>query len=82
MLTPLQVVTTEAMALDAADRLRLAADLIQSVEGPEDSEWSASWSSELQRRSAEADARELRGESRGVAWEDVRSRVRARLGRA
>lgn len=44
MSVPLNVVTTEAMALDPADRLRLAAELIDSVEGPEDPEWTAAWS--------------------------------------
>jgi putative addiction module component (TIGR02574 family) len=82
MSVPLHVVTTEAMALDPADRLRLAAELIDSVEGPEDPEWSAAWSAELQRRSADADERAARGEPRGVSWEDVRARVLARLGRA
>ncbi len=79
---PLHVVTTEAMALDPADRLRLAAELIGSVEGPEDPEWTAAWSAELQRRSADADARAARGEQRGVPWEDVRAQVLARLVRA
>jgi putative addiction module component (TIGR02574 family) len=82
MSLPLHVVTTEAMALDPADRLRLAAELIDSVEGAENPEWSAAWSAEIQRRTADADARAARGEPRGVLWEDVRARVLARLGRA
>lgn len=75
-------VAIEALNLDEADRLRLAAELIDSVEGPEDPEWSAAWSAELDRRSAEADARTARGEPRGLPWEEVRQRALARLGRA
>lgn len=82
MSLPLHVVTTEAMALDPADRLRLAAELIDSVEGHEDPAWSAAWAAELQRRSADADTRAARGEARGATWDDVRARVLARLGRA
>jgi putative addiction module component (TIGR02574 family) len=66
----------------AHDRLRLAAELIDSVEGPEDPDWTAAWSAEVERRSADADARAARGEPRGTPWEDVRARVLARLGRA
>ena len=82
MSVPVHVVTTEAMALDPADRLRLAAELIDSVEGPEDPEWTAAWSVEIERRSADADDRAARGEPRGVPWEELRARVLARLGRA
>jgi hypothetical protein len=56
--------------------------LIDSVEGPEDPDWTAAWSAEVERRSADADARAARGEPRGTPWEDVRARVLARLGRA
>lgn len=75
MSLPFHVVTTEAMQLEPADRLRLAAELIDSVEGVEDPGWADAWSAELERRSAAADAREARGEARGVEWSEVRSRL-------
>lgn len=72
MALPLHVVTTEAMALDPADRLRLASELIDSVEGPEDPEWSADWLSEIR-------ARRERGTSDAVSWAEARARVLRRL---
>ena len=69
MSRPLHAVTTEAMELDAADRLRLAAELIDSVEGPEDPGWTAAWSDELDRRVAEAE----RTGAHGRSWDDVRA---------
>lgn len=68
MSLPLHILTTEALSLDAADRLRLATELIDSVEGPSSQQWTAAWRKELQSRSDAADQRELRGEP----WEDVR----------
>ncbi|MCB9765855.1 MAG: addiction module protein [Alphaproteobacteria bacterium] len=81
MARPLHVLTTEAMELDPADRLRLATELIDSVEGPEDPEWVEAWTVEIQRRTAEADARAARGEPRGSTWEEVRERILQRLSR-
>lgn len=63
--------TTEALELDPADRLRLAAELIDSVEGPEDPGWAAAWSAELDRRVAEAE----RTGDHGRPWEEVRARL-------
>jgi hypothetical protein len=71
----LQTIAQQAMALDPAERLQLAAELIDSVEGPADPGWSASWTEELRRRSAEADAREGRGEPRGTEWSEARARL-------
>lgn len=72
-------VAIEALRLDEADRLRLAAELIDSVEGRADPRWERAWSEEIQRRSAAAAAREARGEPRGVAWTDARAAVLRRL---
>lgn len=77
MSRPLHVVTTEAMALDPADRLRLAAELIDSVEGPEDSRWAAAWSAELDRRLVEAE----RNGDRGQSWAAVRANLLQDLAR-
>ncbi len=64
-----------ALALDAADRLRLASELIDSVEGPEDPGWSQAWASELDRRVADAE----RSGERGRPWNEVRSDLLKRL---
>ena len=41
---------TQAMSLPADERLALATKLLDSVEGPEDVEWSKAWMAELDRR--------------------------------
>lgn len=58
-----------ALELDPAERLQLASELIDSVEGPVDPAWSAAWSAELDRRAKEADESGERGRS----WDDVRA---------
>ncbi len=74
-------VANDALALDPADRLRLASELIDSVEGPPDPDWAAAWTNELQRRSAGADDREAQGLPRGSDWSDVRARLLLELTR-
>lgn len=61
----------EALALDPAERLELATELIDSIEGSIDSAWSAAWAGELRRRSETADGRE----KRGAEWGEVRARL-------
>lgn len=75
MSLPLHILTSEALALDAADRLRLASELIDSVEGADDSAWTAAWTTEIQARSAAADAREAAGLPRGSDWAAARERL-------
>jgi putative addiction module component (TIGR02574 family) len=67
----------EALALPEQDRLAVAAELIDSVEGHEDPEWVAAWSEELDRRAAEAD----RTGDHGRPWDQVRSELLGRLSR-
>lgn len=59
------------LALDPADRLALAAMLIESVEQVPDPEWRRSWTEELRRRTAAADARPVRGRT----WGEIRARL-------
>lgn len=73
----LRKIIDEALALPEQDRLTLAAELIDSVEGPEDTEWSAAWSAELDRRAAEAE----RTGDHGRPWDEVRSELLERLTR-
>jgi putative addiction module component (TIGR02574 family) len=45
----------EALRLSAAERLSLASELINSVEGDDDPTWEQAWLAELDRRMDEAD---------------------------
>ena len=67
----------DALALPEEDRLAVAAELIDSVEGPEDPGWTGARSAELDRRVAEAD----RTGDRGRPWDQVRSEILERLAR-
>ncbi len=67
----------DALALPEQDRLALATELIDSVEGSEDTTWSAEWSAELDRRVNEAD----RTGDRGRPWDQVRAELLERLSR-
>lgn len=65
-------VAVEALNLDEADRLRLAAELIDSVEGPADPAWDEAWLTEIR-------ARRQRGTADAVSWPEARARVLRRL---
>ncbi len=64
-----------ALALPADERLALANQLIDSVEGPEDPEWTAAWAKELDRRVKELDS----GAAKPIPWEKVKADIQARL---
>ena len=72
MASTFQAVAVDALNLDEADRLRLAAELIDSVEGHSDPEWDAAWLAELR-------ARRQRGTADVVSWAEARARVLRRL---
>lgn len=78
---PLHTLTSAALALDPADRLRLASELIDSVEGPADPAWAERWTTELRRRSSAADEREAQGQPRGSNWSEVKERLLSGLSR-
>ncbi|MCB9760181.1 MAG: addiction module protein [Alphaproteobacteria bacterium] len=65
-------VALQALSLDESDRLRLASELIDSVEGAEEPGWSEVWLRELE-------ARRARGTEDAVPWEEARARVLRRL---
>lgn len=65
-------VAIEALNLDEADRLRLAAELIDSVDGPADPGWDEAWLTEIQ-------ARRDRGTADAIPWAEARARVLRRL---
>lgn len=66
----------DALALPADERLKLASEIIASVDGPQDADWDAAWLAELDRRVAAA---KQRGQS-GSDWIEARARIMKRLG--
>jgi putative addiction module component (TIGR02574 family) len=64
-----------ALQLPADERLALATELLDSVEGPEDPQWAAAWAAELDRRVKELDS----GTVKGIPWEQVRARILERI---
>lgn len=67
----------EALDLPVAERLRLASELIASVDGPPDADWETAWLAELDRR---VEAARRRAEP-APEWAMVRARVLERLAR-
>ena len=68
----------DALALSVEDRANVAAELLASlddeaIENPAEVE--AAWAAEIETRAR----RVIAGDSRGVAWEDVRARAEAAL---
>lgn len=70
-MSPKEDLLAEAMKLPDADRLELAAQLYQSVEGPADPDAEQAWGAEIQRRIEMIDA----GQAEFVPWEDVKRRL-------
>ena len=50
-----------ALQLPDDDRLALATELLDSVEGPQDPEWAEAWAAELDRRVLELDEGRVQG---------------------
>lgn len=65
----------KALKLPADERLALATELLKSVEGPEDTEWSEAWLAEVDRRAAAVE----RGEEPLESWESVEARIAGEL---
>ena len=65
-----------AMALPVPARLALADELLDSVEGHADPEWTKAWVDELNRRVAELDSGATTGIPADVAIERVRAKLR------
>jgi putative addiction module component (TIGR02574 family) len=70
-------VLEEALKLAPDDRASVAVELLESLEAaPEEkADLEAAWAAEIERRAR----RVLRGESEGIAWEEVRRRTEANL---
>ena len=64
-----------ALQLPADERLALATELLDSVEGPEDPEWAAAWAVELDRHVKELES----GAAKSIPWEQVKARILERI---
>jgi putative addiction module component (TIGR02574 family) len=71
MATPPTDVISSALALPARDRARLAHELLLSLDEPADAGAAEAWVSELERRSKDVRAGEVKSEE----WADVRARL-------
>ena len=67
----------EALELDADERLHLATEILNSVEG-NDTDWSQAWSKELDRRAAEVDNGEVELLDAKQVIADVRATLKRR----
>ena len=65
----------QALQLPADERLALAAELLDSVEGREDPAWAAAWAAELDRRVNALDS----GTAKTIRWGQVKADIEARL---
>jgi putative addiction module component (TIGR02574 family) len=68
-------ILADALRLPAQERLALAAELIDSVEGTDDPEWGQAWLAELDRRAQEVS----RDPSKLEDWALVRARILSEL---
>jgi putative addiction module component (TIGR02574 family) len=74
---PAKELLAQALALTEDERLTLATELIASVDGPADADWDAAWLAEIDRRVAASRA----SDGDPADWNEVRSRILAKLGR-
>ncbi len=65
----------EALELEVDERAELASRMIASIDGAPDPDTDHAWATEIERRANRA----ISGESQGSDWEQVRSRIQAKL---
>jgi putative addiction module component (TIGR02574 family) len=68
-------VLADAMTLPEDERITVAAELLASLEGPDDELGNDAWLGEIRRRAERVE----RGESQGVTWEEAKRNVLERL---
>ena len=74
----LEEVRSAALSLSDLERAKLAHDLVQSLDAPEDPDVADAWDREIDRRVAQVDA----GNAALIDRDEFRRRLAARLGRA
>jgi len=77
MASPFENVTEQALSLSAPERLRLATELLQSVEPQGSEEIERAWEDEIQRRITEIDS----GKAKGRSWDEIKRDFNSRYGR-
>jgi putative addiction module component (TIGR02574 family) len=77
MATAFENVAEQALSLSAIERLRLANELLQSVEPQMSEEADRAWEEEIQRRIAAIDS----GQAKGRSWEEIKRDFDSRYGR-
>ncbi|MBX3275627.1 MAG: addiction module protein [Sandaracinaceae bacterium] len=65
----------EVLSLPEEDRVKLASEVLASLDGPPDADWDEAWLAELERREQAAAARG----APAPEWSEVRARILARL---
>ncbi len=65
----------DVLGLPEEDRVRIATELLASLDGPADADWDDAWAAELERRQQAA---AQRGEP-APEWADARARILGRL---
>jgi putative addiction module component (TIGR02574 family) len=64
-------VLAEALRLDPEARAEIAAELLASLDGPDDPDAEVAWAAEIERRVVEIEA----GTAKLEDWEDVKRRI-------
>jgi len=77
MATPFENVAEQALSLTAAERLRLANELLESVQPGSNEEIKQAWEVEIQRRIREIDS----GKAKGRSWDEIKREFDSRYGR-
>jgi len=73
--TEIAELLAKAMRLPPGERLAIATELLESVEGPEDASWTAAWAAELDRRAKDLED----GIVQAVPWEQTKVEILERL---
>jgi putative addiction module component (TIGR02574 family) len=74
--SPFESVAEQALSLNPRERLRLATELLQSVEPRASDEVENAWEEEIQRRIAEIDS----GAAKGRPWDEIKRDFNSRYG--
>lgn len=76
MTTTARKLLDEVLSLPEEDRVKIASEVLASLDGPPDGDWNEAWLAELERREQAAAARG----TTAPEWSEVRARILARLG--
>tara|TARA_R110002073_G_C9488815_1_gene580641 strand:+ start:3275 stop:3508 length:234 start_codon:yes stop_codon:yes gene_type:complete len=68
---------TQALELEIDERAELASQMIASIDGLPDADAESAWAAEIESRARRA----ITGETQGIDWTSIRSRVKSKLAR-